>query len=62
MDLRCILVGAGDTVAPFPVQLTEREVKKEEVILLFLYRSCTARTEDIVNKTVEVFTHRSSVS
>lgn len=24
VDLRCILVGAGDTVAPFPVQLTER--------------------------------------
>lgn len=56
------MVGAGDTVAPFSVELTEREVKKEEVILLFLFRSCTARTEDIVNKTVEVFTHRSSVS
>lgn len=24
VDLRCILVGAGDTVAPFPVQLTVR--------------------------------------
>lgn len=49
------------TVRKKPGEL-RKHVKKEEVILLFLFRSCTARTEDIVNKTVEVFTHRSSVS